>query len=325
MVAIDTTSFMLKYWRLIMNANMITVKANAELVAQIRLAYQKYLIPDAGDYILFRAKKDKVVITAYSNTKNKETKITFAGHDFLKEAQRWDSSISLLNSSENDDEPLGWFDVEDQIGSDEVGTGDFFGPVCVCAAYVRKEDVPFLKQIGVADSKKMSDEYILKITPQLLKKFSYSQVSLSNEKYNELAKEKMNMNEIKARLHNRVLLNLIHKHNHVRHIYVDKFVSDTSFFVYASRDQETAPNVVFKTKGESRFPSVALASVIARYSFLKKMEALSKKYGVSIPFGASARVDTFAQLFINKHGVEEMKKVAKCNFKNFSRLKIEKE
>jgi ribonuclease HIII len=63
-----------------------------------------------------------------------------------------------------------------------------FSAHCVCAAYVKKQDVAYLKRIGVADSKKMSDDFIKNITPLLLKKFSYSQVSLTNEKYNELVK-----------------------------------------------------------------------------------------------------------------------------------------
>ena len=33
-----------------------------------------------------------------------------------------------------------------QAGSDEVGTGDYFGPVCVCASYVTKDDVDFLSE-----------------------------------------------------------------------------------------------------------------------------------------------------------------------------------
>ena len=53
-----------------------------------------------------------------------------------------------------------------QAGSDEVGTGDYFGPVVVCACIVRAEDVDFLTQLGVNDSKMMSDEKIINIAPQ---------------------------------------------------------------------------------------------------------------------------------------------------------------
>jgi ribonuclease HIII len=301
---------------------MVTIKVSAQLLARIEQAYQHYLIENNGDYVLFRAKVGKTTITAYQNTKGKDAKVTFAGGDFTKEASRWDPGITLFDIEDKEDEPLGWFDIEDQIGSDEVGTGDFLGPITVCAALVRKQDVAYLKKIGVTDSKKMTDEHIRFIASQLLKKFAYSQVSLNNEKYNELVNKGINLNEIKARLHNRVLLNLLKRHPDVKHVYVDKFVSESRYFNYAARDVEIVSDITFKTKGESRFPSVALASVIARYSFLKKMELLGKKYKTTLPFGASHKVDEFAMSFIEKHGREELLKIAKGNFKNFTRIAL---
>ena len=71
------------------------------------------------------------------------------------------------------------------IGSDEVGTGDYFGPIVVTASYVEKEDIPFLEELGVKDSKKMSDEKILEIVPKIVQKISYTTVILNNKEYNE--------------------------------------------------------------------------------------------------------------------------------------------
>ena len=53
----------------------------------------------------------------------------------------------------------------DSIGSDEVGTGDYFGPIVVTASYVNKSDITFLEELGVKDSKKLTDKKIIKITP----------------------------------------------------------------------------------------------------------------------------------------------------------------
>ena len=39
------------------------------------------------------------------------------------------------------------------VGSDEVGTGDFFGPMTVVAVYVDAKQIPLLKELGVKDSK----------------------------------------------------------------------------------------------------------------------------------------------------------------------------
>ena len=76
----------------------------------------------------------------------------------------------------------------------------------------------------------------------------------------------------------------------------------------------------FKTKGESYYPCVALASVIARYAFLLEKDELDKKYKTNIPFGASNKVNDFAKKFVDKYGVDELKKIAKINFANFKEI-----
>ena len=80
--------------------------------------------------------------------------------------------------------------------------------------------------------------------------------------------------------------------------------------------EEIISDVTFHTKGESYFPSVALASVIARYCFLKEKEILEAKYGMEIPFGASKKVNEFAINFVKKYSLDELKKISKNNFKN---------
>ena len=70
--------------------------------------------------------------------------------------------------------------------SDEVGTGDYFGPICVCASYVTDKDIEWLTKLGVNDSKTLSDEKIIQIAPELIKRIPYSQMSVDPLKYNSL-------------------------------------------------------------------------------------------------------------------------------------------
>ena len=79
-------------------------------------------------------------------------------------------------------------------------------------------------------------------------------------------------------------------------------------------------NITFKTKAESMYPSVALASMIARYCFLKEMEVLNNKYQMEFPKGAGIQADKFVQDFIKVHGIDELRKVAKLNFANYKNL-----
>ena len=207
---------------------------------------------------------------------------------------------------------------EDQIGSDEVGVGDFLGPMIVVAAFVSKFDIKKLREYGIHDSKKMTDKQILEIGPTLVKEFHFSKLTLPNEKYNEMLDKGENLNSMKAKMHNRALLNMHKQYLDVLNILVDQFVQENTYYKYLNdASEEQVKDIIFKTKGESYFPCVALASVIARYSYLKEMEKLSEQYGMTFPFGAGKRVTEFAKKFFDKFGEKELYKVAKKNFANY--------
>ena len=57
------------------------------------------------------------------------------------------------------------------------------------------------------------------------------------------------------------------------------------------------------------------------YLLATDKETLEQKhYNITIPKGAGATVDTFGQLFIKIHGLEEFKKICKYNFKNTEKV-----
>lgn len=282
-------------------------------------SYDVYQRDNEGEYIVFFAKRPDLVVTVYSSKKEGEYKALFIGDNALEEAKMFDPNAEIKEKKDKVTKAR-WICLDDQIGSDEVGTGDFFGPICVCAAYVSKDKIDYLKKLGVDDSKRLDDEKIKKIAKELIKTIPYSQVSLGNEKYNELVAKKMNMNEMKVKLHNQVLLNLRKKYPKTKNFFVDEFTPKENYYDYLKDTEEVVSEVNFKTKGESYFPCVAAGSIIARYSFLQKMEAMEKKYKMTFPFGSSKKVDEFTQEFIKKFGSTELLKVCKSNFVNYKKL-----
>ena len=298
----------------------VTIEVSPEIKDQIVSFYSSIQKENDGEYILFFGQNSEFDVTIFFSKKRTNFKVFFSGINALNEAKRWDKEAKLLEPKNKGPLKACWEVLDSQIGSDEVGTGDFFGPICVCAAYVKKSDIKRLKELGIDDSKRLTDDQIKRLGKILINEFEYSQLSLSNEKYNELQEKKMNMNEMKAKMHNRVLYNLKSKHPSVKNVLIDQFTPEDTYYKYVNGEKEIVFGVTFKTKGESYFPSVAVGSIIARYSFIQHMDLLNKKYDVQIPYGASKKVTEFAKKFAEKFGFDELDKIVKKNFVNYSDL-----
>ena len=209
-----------------------------------------------------------------------------------------------------------------QAGSDEVGTGDVFGPVVVVACFVNLAHYEHLKEYPIQDSKKMTDALILDLGPLLMATLPHSLLILHNQKYNDIHQSD-NMNAIKAKLHNqayvhldkKVLLSKVSTLN-----IIDQFTPKRSYFTYLEGQTKIFTALHFETKAESKYFAVACASIIARTVFLKELQAMGEHYKTIFPKGASHQVDVFAEDFLHQHGLTTLKKVAKLHFKNIQNL-----
>jgi len=303
-------------------SNRVIIKVNKDVKDKIEKHYASYQKENKCEYIDFLGKTSDVVVTTYNVEKQGLYKVMFLGDDALKEAKLFDKDAKVNEVKIKAKAPTtaSWICLDDQFGSDEVGTGDFFGPICVCASYVRKSDIAYLKSLGVDDSKRLDDKDICRIAKELINKIPYSQLSLDNVKFNELVDKGMNMNEMKVKLHNQCLKNLVKKYPEVKNIFMDEFAKEETYYSYLFGEEDIVKDIVFRTKGESYYPSVAVGSIIARYSFIQKMEAMSKKYKMDVPYGASPQVTEFAKKFVKKYGKDELLKVVKKNFANLEKI-----
>lgn len=206
-----------------------------------------------------------------------------------------------------------------QAGSDEVGTGDYFGPVCVCAALVKEEDLPLLQRLGVTDSKLISDVTIRKIAPVLQKELCCSLLIVMPEKYNAVH-TRANMNAVKAQLHNQAYINLSKKTALPAFKVIDQFTPERQYYAYLHSAASIVTDIHFETKAESKYPAVGAASIIARNAFLDVLERMDQQYGMRFVKGSGSAADQCAVRFVNAHGSAALGKVAKLHFKNTSRV-----
>ena len=298
----------------------VSIKVTVEKLKEMEVFYSEFLVPNNGEYVAFQANVNGIIVTGWLSKKEMQ-KVTFVGFNALEEARIWDENAETIESKPKPKEE--WMCFDSQIGSDEVGVGDLLAPMIVVAAYVNEFDVKELIELGVHDSKKLTDEKILELGPKLIEKFKgkLSKNTIPNWKYNEMISKGENLNSIKAKMHNRVLLNLHREYPEVANIFVDQFVQESTYYKYLNdANEEQVRGITFRTKGESYFPCVALASVVARYSFLQEMKIQKEKYEMEFPLGASSKVTEFAKKFVEKYGAEEFKKIAKWNFSNIKEI-----
>ena len=275
-------------------------------------------------YAIFQADTGDTIVTLYESGK-----AMFQGVSADIEAGMWESI-------KKDKDNIDYFvdtkevnikkDIEVEIpsdissvGSDEVGTGDYYGPIVVTASFVSKENIPFLTELGVRDSKKLSDEQILKIVPKIIKKIPYKTIMLSNKEYNDNYGKDMNMNKIKAVLHNKVLTEMV-KDNNYDYIVVDQFEPEKSYYNHLSDVPNPLKGITFITKAEDKCLSVAVSSLISRYIFIKEMDKLGDKYGILLPKGANYYVEDIGIKLVNKYGEKILHDIAKLNFSNTNRI-----
>lgn len=206
-----------------------------------------------------------------------------------------------------------------QAGSDEVGTGDYIGPVVVAGVIVPDEAAAEeLVHLQITDSKAMSDPLILKVAPLIEKLCPHSVLVVDNPLYNDVHdKRGYNLNKIKAMLHNQVYLNLRRKGYVLPDLcMVDQFCAPDLYYRYLNDTKDVVDTLQFQTKAESSYLAVAAASVLARAAFLKAWSAMEEKYGMSLNKGGGKAATESARALMKKIGPERMFDAVKIHFKN---------
>lgn len=295
----------------------IVLKVNKEVQDKMI----EYYTPKKRDkqipYVLLQADDNDTVITMYTSGK-----VMFQGVSADVDAMMWQEmmGVSKEEKKKKEEQDQKYHNCN-SVGSDEVGTGDYFGPIVVTASYVTRGDVKFLEELGVCDSKKINDEKILKIAPQIAKRVKYRSLILSNLEYNTKYAKDINMNKIKSIMHNKVLYQLVHEEQpEYDYIIVDEFAREARYYGYLTGINDVQRDITFMTKAEDKNLAVACSSIISRYIFLKEFDKLSDSLGIPLVKGAGSEVDKIGEEVVEKYGKEKLKEIAKLNFANTKRI-----
>lgn len=206
-----------------------------------------------------RLKKGKITLVLYNSGK---LLLQGTSQDIEKLADELQKlKIGRREKPENFAEESGWI-----IGSDECLKGDTFGGIIVAAVKADSKIRKQLLELGVADSKKLSDHEVVRLAEHIKKIAPCEIKTLSPEEYNQHP-GKMTL-----------LLNHLHHQCGTflkpgKHI-VDKYPGCTV-------------GEVQEEQAESKYVEVAAASILARDAALKQLNALSSQAGFRLPKGSS--------------------------------------
>lgn len=306
----------------------IVFKVSDNIKPKIIKYYENLKRDKTPPYAIFQAEEAGTIITMYESGK-----IMFQGVSADIDARIWiemekkynDRDIDIKTGKEKSkkksDTSKKNYNKYNTIGSDEVGTGDYFGPIVVCATYVSTDKQALLQDLKVMDSKKITDDKIKKIAPIIMKEIPYQAYILTNKEYNTLNHDEVNMNKIKAILHNKVLSGLKNKNYPYDLIVVDQFTTPKSYYNYLINVPNKVTDITFTPKAEDQCLSVACASIISRYIFLQEMYKMSKELNQEVPKGAGPSVIEFTQKLVKEQGIDILNNYVKLNFQTTNKIK----
>lgn len=293
-------------------SHSIVIKVLPPTLKKMADHYKNNLKSKTPPYSVFSASKNGVTITAY-----KSGKVMFQGANAETESAMWGKAADASPTKKTASLPAD-FAKRSAIGSDEVGNGSYFGPVVVCAAFVDTKHMPLLKELGVKDSKELSDKQIRAIAADIKEVIPYRELIVPPKKYNEI-QPKYNAVRMKVALHNQAIALLLQDlaPYHPKNILIDQFTPEANYRKHLAREsQQVTEHLFFATKAEQHHLAVAAASIICRASFLESLDEASKELGLEVPSGAHKKADLVAAQILKRGGLPLLENYAKLHFAN---------
>ncbi|HJG49590.1 MAG TPA: DUF3378 domain-containing protein, partial [Limosilactobacillus ingluviei] len=149
----------------------VVLKVSAEQLQQMAATYPANRKLPTG--AVFASKITNVTITGY-----KSGKVLFQGKLAEAEAARWGTVTPAPATKTASDLPANFAQLA-VLGSDEVGTGSYFGPLTTAAVFVPTEQIEALAQLGVKDSKQLSDPTISQLAKEIAARCPYHVLDLA--------------------------------------------------------------------------------------------------------------------------------------------------
>lgn len=294
------------------NQNTVTLEFKKEQIEPVRdvlLANGWRNEEDSNSYVLFRLRSPE----------NSLALMYRSGKLVLQGREEFTSVISNIQEFQGDTVTL---DYKPHFGVDEVGKGDYFGPLIVVGCFVTEEFFKRIKVLGFADSKRFTDKKIFNLYSAVKDYPFYYRSIVNPRRYNEMVDKYKNVSILLAKQHALVieegLKDLKSKNIQCNYVVIDQFSSSKSRVVNELGEYGRECDLIQRHRGEEDI-AVASASIIARGIFIQEWEKMCSKYKLNFPKGASDVISTGRE-FVSMYGQEKLRDVAKVGFKTTQKI-----
>jgi ribonuclease HII len=185
-------------------------------------------------------------------------------------------------------------------GIDEAGRGPVIGPLILCGVCFEESQLPFLKEIGVRDSKKLSPKRRKELAKTIKDNcLSFEIIKVSAKEIDKRETDRITLN----RLEELKMADIINKLK-PDVIYIDAAdVNEERFGKSIERSLDYRPNkIVSKHRADDTFPIVSAASIIAKDTRDDVIDKFKQKYGdIGSGYPSDKRTTDFLINWIKKN------------------------
>ncbi len=212
--------------------------------------------------------------------------------------------------------------LEERMGIDESGKGDYFGPLVVAGVYLDPTTAEKMMEIGVRDSKRISSDARIEALARAIRETTrWNVVPIGPAAYNRLHARMRNTNEILGWGHARVIENLLSAQPNCPRAVADQFGNER-IIKQALMTRGKQIKLEQRHRAESDL-AVAAASILARDEFVRRLRKLGEEVGITLPKGASAAVQEAAIEVVRRHGADCLERIAKLHFRTTQKILAE--
>lgn len=295
------------------NMECIMIKVNDKTIEKMKKFYASQMLTSTTEDVIFKAQIIGCTITAHLSKE-----IVFEGIRAKEACKQWTKApVTKKKDALINEGPF----LDKHIASDDVGHADYFGPICTVACYVDDKDIPWLQSLGIDDARTLPATEVVRIAKEIKDRVIYSLLILDNPHYNRMVKEGLNFANIKARLHNQAITNVMQRLDFpIETKVVEQFVAPKTYYNYLKNEVIVVRDLHFEKNTYSKYIAMACAHILARYASLQYFNNMSRSLKVKLPHGTSTQVDQVAIQLVQTRGENILNKVAKMNLSNTKRI-----